>query len=329
MPDEQKRPLGGFLELELRRGGAHLHPRAERVNTGRNALELILRRRPSCRRVLLPSYICPSALEPAKRLGLDFAFYGIGSSLEPTPGLETQEGDAVVFVNYFGLLDSASARSALACRGQAIIDASQAFYFEPPSGTAAFYSPRKFFGVPDGAYATDPASDGGDKLEPDSSWERCGHLMRRIDEGPEDAYRGFLENEKLLGSLPVRSMSRLTEALLTSIDYADVASRRRWNYLALDTLLGGLNELKLKLESSAVPLAYPFLPRVGGEELKARLIAAKVFCPTYWPSLAGEVGEGSFERRLSRELACLPVDQRYGETDMRRVAELVVSFAKL
>ena len=66
---------------------------------------------------------------------------------------------------------------------QLIVDNTQAFCFSD-RGVDTFYSARKFFGVPDGAYLyTDKFLNV--ELEQDVSCQRCEHLLRRIDEGAE------------------------------------------------------------------------------------------------------------------------------------------------
>ena len=76
----QHKSIGGYFELELPQGTEY-HSQAIALNTGRNALEYILRAR-GYKRVYLPYYSCEVLLEPFKKLGVDYTFYHINANLE-------------------------------------------------------------------------------------------------------------------------------------------------------------------------------------------------------------------------------------------------------
>ena len=85
---------------------------------------------------------------------------------------------------------SGTASSAIKCIQANIVDNTQAFYDLPVNSIDTFYSCRKFFGVPDGAYLyCDRQLDM--ELEEDQSWQRMDYLLKRIDVSPESAYADF------------------------------------------------------------------------------------------------------------------------------------------
>ena len=120
---------------------------------------------------------------------------------------------------------------------QLIVDNAQAFFASPIEGVDTFYSARKFFGVPDGAYLyTDKFLNV--ELEQDVSCQRCEHLLRRIDEGAERGYEAFRRNDDALNNQPIKKMSQLTESILMGVDYKIVVEQRRGNFNYLHSFFG-------------------------------------------------------------------------------------------
>ena len=307
-------PIGGFFEFEIG-AGVEYHESALRLNSGRNALEYILRAK-HYRKVYLPFYVCDVLLQPLARQGVPSAFYHINEQFEPVFDLRgLREDEAFLYVNYFGLFDEVVESLARRCKNL-IVDNSQAFYAKPAIGVDTFYSPRKFFGVPDGSYLyTDRPLD--EPLERDSSHERCEHLLRRVDGGPEDTYSRFLKSEEVIDSLPLRSMSNLTRRVLQGIDYDGVARRRVSNYRALHEALESVNSIDCDRREGQVPMVYPFLGHQRG--LRDYLISRRIYVARYWPNVLNWTGEGSVEHEFAMNVVPLPIDQRYGQAQMERI----------
>ena len=201
-----------------------------------------------------------------------------------------------------------------------IVDNTQAFYAKPMAGIDTFYTCRKFFGVPDGAYLyTEKMLD--EELEQDISYDRMTFLNKRIDLGAEAAYGDFQTLSKSLVGQPIKLMSNLTQRLMLGIDYEKVAQQRRDNYLQLHAALSKSNTLSLPLEDDAVPMVYPYLAPVKG--LRERLIENKVFVARYWPNVLDWTTKEDIEYLLAYQMLPLPVDQRYGEEYMQRMIELM------
>lgn len=312
-------PVGGYFGLELPLVEEY-HEDALRMNTGRNCLEYILLSR-GYQKVYLPYYICSVVLEPFEKLGVQYAFYHLDNRLEIKDNLSVKAGEALLYVNYFGLKQRYVEHLAGQYGASLIIDNTQAFYAKPVKGVDTFYSCRKFFGVPDGAYLyTDKLL--GAEFEQDKSYDRMSHLLRRIDEGAESGYDDFRRNDDCLSCQPIRRMSKLTCRLMQGIDYDEVARRRRANYRLLETMLGESNKIVPGLEDDAVPMVYPYLPSAKG--LREMLIANRVFVACYWTNVLDWVDDVSLEYCLASQLLPLPIDQRYGEEEMNgMVNELI------
>jgi hypothetical protein len=311
--------IGGYFELELSRGEEY-HSDAIRLNTGRNAFEYILRAK-KFNKVYLPFYTCDVMLEPITKLNLDYEFYSIDSNFVPIFNYSNvQENEVFVYNNYFGICDEQT-REVAAQYKNLIIDNSQAFYSKPIKGVDTFYSPRKFFGLPDGAYLyTNKLIDYN--IEKDISYERCEHLLGRMDTTAEQHFQVYKENSKILCNQPIKKMSNLTQRLLSSIDYKTISDKRRKNFNIIHNELGKRNKLEFNISSKEVPMIYPFLV-LNGSKLKRELIANKIYVATYWPNVLNWAEKDSFEYNITNNLLALPIDQRYSEDDMYRIIEII------
>ena len=313
--------IGGYLCLELRRG-EHFHRNALHLNTARNAFEYVLRVR-KYKKVYIPYYTCDVMLQPLKLLRVCYKFYRINENLEPIDLPFLNNDEAFVYTNYFGLKQRCVERLATHYGKQLIVDNAQAFYAEPLEGIDTFYSARKFFGVPDGAYLY---TDGNLDIEfdIDNSSERCIHLLKRIDQGAEAAYEDFKTNEAVLDNQPIHRMSMLTESLMASIDYETIRKLRVDNFKILDAALCGLNQLHLSLDEKSVPMVYPYL--TNNPLTKKRLIESHIFVATYWRNVLKWCKKGEWEHSIARDACFLPIDQRYGNDDMMNVIRIIKSF---
>lgn len=310
--------IGGYFELELPQG-AEYHSGAIALNTGRNCLEYILRVR-GYKHVYLPFYSCDVLLEPFKKLDIRYSFYHINESLEISTPISLSDGEALLYINYYGLKQDYIDSLAKRYGSQLIADNTQAFFARPVGGIDTFYSCRKFFGVPDGAYLYCDRSLKQD-LQQDRSWERMDYLLKRIDVSTEKAYVDFCEHEEHLIGNPIRKMSNLTSRIMSSIDYQRVAQCRRNNYKLLHKTLNNKNSVSLPLLDDAVPMVYPFL--TDDRNLRQRLIDSKIYVARYWPNVLDWCDEHSNEFKLTNQLLPLPVDQRYGQEEMAKIASLI------
>lgn len=321
--------IGGYFSLELN-DGRERHSRAIHLNAGRYALEYILKAR-KYHKVYLPYYICDSVLEPIKRQGVKYEFYHINEQLEPAVELHPKDDEAVLWVNYFGLKNHCA--SSFCYRyPNTILDQTQAFYSEqgnyyedPTVHCDTFYSCRKFFGVPDGAYLyTDCFLN--EEIPQDESFERMTFLTKRIDRSPQEAYADFQAHDEKLSAVGLRRMSRLTEAMMCSIDYTVKANQRIRNFHVLDDVLRATNNFKGDIDYATVPLVYPYLV-ADGVRLRQHLIDHQVFCARYWPNVLEWCKSSDFEYHLAENLVCLPIDQRYGEEEMNYILNLIDKYA--
>ena len=311
-------PIGGYFSLELPLHEEY-HKDAIRLNTGRNCLEYILRAR-GYKKVYIPYYTCDVVLEPFKKLGVPYEYYHIDIHFEIRDRFMLKEGEALLYTNYYGLKQRNVEQLAAKVGNRLIVDNTQAFYAKPVEGIDTFYTCRKFFGVPDGAYLyTDKLLDV--ELEQDQSYGRMLSLTKRIDLSPEAGYQDFRDTSKALVGQPIKRMSKLTQRMMLGIDYESVTQIRRDNYQMLHEALGKENNLELPLEDDAVPMVYPYLVPVKG--LREKLIENKTFVARYWPNVLECTTPDDIDYLLAYQMQPLPIDQRYGEEEMKRIIEFI------
>lgn len=321
--------IGGYLNLELDNKNTIYHPHAIELNAGRYALEyILLARRYS--KIYIPYYICKSILQPIERLGIPYEFYRINQQLEPIIDFTPTKDEVILYVNYFGLMNSFT-RNICQRPINFIIDCTQAFFYIPHYSHPhkgyhcdTFYSCRKFFGVADGAYlVTDKTLN--TILERDYSYNRMSHLLKRIDLNPEEAYTEFLANEASLNVTGLKSMSRLTEALMKGINYQTVKAQRINNFNTLNEVLGIYNEFQWNnAKDDNVPLVYPFKTK-NGHKLRKKLINQKVFCACYWPNVLEWCNPNDLEYQFASNIVFLPIDQRYNKNDMNHICDIILN----
>lgn len=317
------KPIGGYFELELKDNGTVYHDSAIMLNSGRNALEYILLNE-KYKKIFLPYYTCDVTLQPFKRQNIEFEFYKLNECLLPEL-VNVDNNEALFYVNYYGLMNN-KIHSLSKKYKNIIVDNSQSFYTMPIENIPTLYSPRKFFGLPDGGFAYVPNSKEYN-LDYDKSEDRISHLIKRIETGPESGYVLFKENDTKLDNLPIGKMSRLTKRLLKNIDFRQVKNIRYRNFEIIHKALQELNELTpiINEENICGPMVYPFL-RKGNNKLRNHLIKNKVFVATYWPNVKKWFGNiNSFEYYLVDNLVPLPIDQRYSLDDMKFVINIILN----
>ncbi|MFX1385153.1 MAG: hypothetical protein ACFFBP_22265 [Promethearchaeota archaeon] len=306
--------IGGFFGLELKIGKEY-HPTALKLNSGRNALLYILKTiKPS--KLLIPYYICNSVLEPIEKLRINYEFYLINDKFEPIITSSLGDTDYLLYVNYYGIND-VIVNDLTKKFDNLIIDNSQAF-FSRPKKFPTFYSPRKFFGVPDGAYLYINKFL-NENLEQSTSYERCSHLLKRLDLDLQEIYDDYENAEKLFSNEPLRLMSKLTKNILSSINYKEAKSIREKNFKFLHNRLKKYNELKINSTQLNGPMKYPLL--IKRDNIKQFLIENRIYISTYWLEVLERVEKNSFEYELTKYLLPLPIDQRYDLSDMNLIVE--------
>ena len=303
------REIGGYFELEC--GHNPLYHKGVCLNSGRNALRYIIRKL-GISKLHIPHYTCPVVNQAIEAEGCQIEQYELDADF--MPARDFPSNDFVVYNNYFGICGKKVAE--LSARyPNLIVDNAQAFYSRQ-IGRAAFYSPRKFFGLPDGGIAIfkdEELNAQPPDLDVDSSLDRISHLIKRIELGANAGYADFRAASDQLVNAPVCTMSKLTTALFGNVDYKFGATLRQANFDFLHERL--YSAFPFAIAEGDVPMVYPYV--ADDKSLRARLIANKIFSAKYWPGLSENANA------VADRIIAIPIDQRYDEEDMKRIVEVI------
>ncbi len=314
--------IGGYFELQLRKG-KHYHENAILLNTARNCIEYILRAK-KYKKIYIPYLNSEVIWEPIKKLGIKFEFYSVDFNINPIFDKELAPDEVFLYSDIYGI--KACTVDILADRfgKQLIVDNTHAFFSKPKKGIDTIYSPRKFFGLPDGAYLyTDTYLD--EEFEKDKAIPHMTHLMKRIElESASAGYQDYLNYCDSLINQPIKKMSNLGEALLRNIDYENLKQRQIDNFNYLHSLLEKENIYKFdNFPKDTCPLSYMFYSE--NPNLRKKLIDNKIYVSTYWKATLDLVDKSSAEYKIVNYLLPLPCDHRYDKDDMKRIADLILT----
>lgn len=308
---------GGYIELDTFQGKM-LHEDAIALNCGRGALEYLCEAK-KIRKLYLPYFLCSSVPNLCEKLGVEYEYYHINKQFEPLFERELGENEWIYIVNFYGQLDNDYISVWKQKYNRVIVDNAQSYFQMPVESVDTFYTCRKYFGVADGAFLyTDVKMKR--ELVKDESFERMYFLLGRYERSASEFYSEYIANNKLFATEPVKRMSRLTDNLLHGIDYEMVARRRQENFDLLDTEFQSMNELKLKSVYGA--FMYPLLIQ-HGSDVRKKLQKEKIYIPTLWPNVLEECSPDSVEYHYAADILPIPVDQRYGEDDMKYLMEVI------
>lgn len=313
--------IGGYLELE-KIGGREYYPGLLKYNLGRTACADFLEKA-GAKKVYLPYFLCASVTDTLKKYGFELIFYHIDEEFMPVrseiPGY--LRADEWLYINNaYGQLSNEVITDFKDRIENVLVDNTHAFFQEPVYGVDTYYSVRKFFGVSDGAYLYTKRNIAMPE-EIDISNKRYSHILGRFEETASEHYQEMLDNAHSYDGEPPKRMSLLTEELLGAIDYETASKKRSENFAVLHELLGDKNLYShlLKIPEKG-PFVYPMLVK-DGVTLRKQLAAEKIYVPTYWSNVINEMPQDTIEFEYACNMLALPVDQRYGEDDMRRVAQ--------
>ena len=313
--------VGGYFELELQSRDAIHYPQALKYQSARAAFLALLRQSPDVKRVFMPHYICDVMLAPVRAAGKELCFYSLDEQLAVSRQVSLETGDLLLYVNYFGIcLQQCDALLQRFDPAQIVLDNSQAFYARPRNCYANIYSPRKFFGVPDGGLLVTASPISPPEIQDTGSKDRMGHLIKRLGGTAEDGYKDFKNAENSLNDMEPRGMSTITHRLLKTVNFEAVRVARIENFEYLRGALENTNTLPLPKTVDG-PLCYPYLP--AHPVSKEHLIENRVFVGTYWPDVLARAHNNSFEAKLTNQCLPIPCDQRYSEQTLHRVLGLL------
>ena len=312
--------IGGYFQLDLPTPSGFCNKNYYAVNSCRNAISLLTKVK-GYTKIFLPYYCCRSVIDTLIKNNIAIEHYHIDENLEIVGPIKQQEKHAMLYINYFGIKDKYIDTINKKYKNL-IIDNAQSFFSNPIADVDSVYSPRKFLGVPDGGFLHTKTSINLEEYSQDYSYDRCSHLLKRIELDGQGGYDDFVKNEINISKLDIMKMSKLTKYLLSGIDYQVITRKRKENFNFIDKRLKKSNMIKIDLMPQAACLIYPYLVP-NGDEIKQKLIENKIYVATYWKEVIEKTDADSFENFLTKHLVAIPIDQRYSQAELDYILKFI------
>lgn len=317
--------IGSFIELQLPKGRELYKGEMDiaRLNTGRMGIWHAFRVS-GCKRIWIPIYQCDSIRETFQKKGVQICLYHQDKNFNPLD-IKAKDDDAILVVNYFGIMSSQRMAELAKPYKHPIIDCAQAFFCKPIENALTVYSCRKFVGAPDGAYVIGKeAHKYVEEYSQCYSSDTAAFLFKRIEYGCEGkGYEARGLNEHRIDAEDCMKMSKLTRTLMNAEDYAYNQLKRKENFAYAHHLFGGINKINptIYMDDETIPMVYPLV--VEDDKLLPRLQAAKHFQGHWWSYICNEQPEDCFEHWISRYIIPITIDQRYGKEELDYLANII------
>lgn len=307
------------------------------VESGRQALTLVSRElwRRGRTDIWIPSYFCDSMLEPFTRGGWNVHFVDVSFGLELQPPLliPRPEASALLSLSYFGVPESSEWLEGLArWKKQGAVIISDETHRVLSRGLKLadirIASLRKMLPLPDGG--TVVGLGHGNTLihecgvsPSELRWRAMTAKKAWLDGSGHPEFRlGFQRAEREAeGRLKPRPMSALAARLIGSFNWAEIIRRRTTNAALIAGRLASSVYRPVDFRP-ALPLSHLLITGPDLTSLRAHLSSNRIFCPVHWPRPKSVAeSQGWPDQYLS-----VPIDQRYTEDDMERVAHAILDF---
>lgn len=327
------------------------------LSTGRSAISYVLEHIESKTRnlvALLPQFTCYTVIEPFLAAGYEVYYYEVNKQLECNitdlqKSVERYGPSVILFHGYFGFNTLSNLKDVVAnIRDNGVVvieDVTQTLYSEFEHLCADYYiaSLRKWGPLPDGGFAISAEDTFKSKpQEIDIALQEAKmqalhakHLYMTEHCGEKTHFLElFRKAEAILsGQQGYYAISDFSSKVQANLDLVFLRKRRRANF---ETLLQATSDISVlesvfyTLPEQVTPLFFPVYI-IGSDRRSAQDFLAKhdIYCPVIWPkpryceNVVSETVDWIYDHILA-----IPCDQRYGNDDMERVGDALVSLQK-
>jgi dTDP-4-amino-4,6-dideoxygalactose transaminase len=296
------------------------------------------------RRILLPSYLCPTVLATLEHQGIDWEMYPVCEdfSIDLDDLARRAAGfGAVYFINYFGFQHPPEVRrffQSLRQKGVTVVeDNAQAGFASQTTGDFVFNSMRKFT-AHDGGYLISP-HDVTPYLEkhrgvpnrrlPLIRAYRSG-LRRYLFEDEEDEYDDlqslFERAETVYAADPVVWGDAQERAAIERMDWQSIRRVRRENYRYLLKLIAAIPEIKPifpTLQEDNMPLGLPvYISGVSRDRVNDELGDSQIGLTIHWDEILTHPYARSqpLAADMASRILTLTIDQRTSRAQLEYLA---------
>ena len=325
------------------------------LSTGRSAIKFVIKtieeHNPGLKKVaVLPSFTCDTVFEPFLKSGYEVYYYPIEKGLNTTSDAimkKVVEHDAsiVLFHRYFGF-DTIEGQVEKMCKTlrnmgkYSIEDCTQCLYSNIPRAEADFTvgSIRKWTGTPDGGFAV--CKEGKFDNKPSCSDKDLEHAKVKAsfakyrylfehEADKSEMLAMYREAENILDNQSdIYAISKTSIKVQANLNRKELVSKRRENFeLLRGTLKGQFQPVFTLNEDKEVPLYFPILVE-DRAALQKHLVSNAIYAPVVWPKDEKQPTQCEGAENAYTHLLCIPIDQRYGTDDMKRIVEVIKNFYK-
>lgn len=317
--------VGGFIEMQFPKGREYYKDdkNIARLNSGRMGIWHAFRVT-GCKRIWIPIYLCDSVRRTFEKKGIPICFYHQDANFNPID-IEANNEDAVLLVNYFGIMSCRRMTELSKLFKYPIIDCSHAFFCKPIEGALTVYSCRKFVGSSDGSYVIGKNAHKFVDEYP-QSYSSCtsDFLLKRIEYGWESqTSEARILNECRINREDCMKMSKLTCTLMDAEDYEYNKGKRKENFAYAHSLFNSINKINpyTYMDKDTIPMMYPLL--IEDDNILPKLQKHGYYQWHLWSYICEEQPKNCFEYWISRFIIPIVIDQRYGLKDLDDIAMII------
>lgn len=298
--------------------------------------------------ILLPEFICESVTNCFRPE--DTRFYKLNNDftvdIRNLERMITTRTRAIFLMHYFGSLQPdnvLSLISELSKKYRLIIIEDTTHSFFSKSSTIGDYqicSIRKWIPIPNGGvlYANEDKLRVFDSIEYKISKDNeraYGMLLKdlflRGELNCNAEYRRIFSmcEEKLDAQAKILFISDFVRFIISCVDIEFLTDRRIQNYMHLKIELEKMGiSPAVKLYKNACPLVLPILVQ-NRDEFRTYLMENKIYCAVHWPFDGVQEEQRPFAELCAKHLISLPIDQRYKETDINYLVDVIRRYGVL
>lgn len=295
--------------------------------------------------VLLPAYTCDTVYISFIQEGWSLKFYSITKDLRINDCslremVNTCNPSIVVAHPYFGYEFNSLEKEVLSWVKQTssatiVVDNTQCAFTKTryPFADYTIASLRKWGPMPDGAYM-EGEYFASNKCENDTFVEIQKKAMELRNEyfntgDGATKIKSIQLNKKaemlICSNIEEHLMSHFSQSLYADWDVESICQKRVSNYSYLQDYIQGIHGIqpvRNDMELSTAPLYFPIYCE-DRAAVQKKLAEESIYCPIIWPVENDFVLIDDDVKYIYDHILCLIVDQRYGESDMRRIVEML------
>lgn len=319
--------------------------------SGRNAIQTLttyLAEKFNFREILLPDYVCSTVKDAIERAGIKCKLYSINREFDyDIKQIEEKIRGGVkciYIVQYFGKKISDDMKQAIKewkSKDIIVIEDITMSLFSNDKNSIGFGdyiigSIRKWLPIPDGGFISSqkteiPKEPNDDCVSKYTHYYSIVQIMKKeyiknnlSDKELKDNYMEYYKKsiDELFSDYKIYSISQVSKSYINNYNMEEIIEKREYNY---DYLYNKINEIsnvkpKIKRENNMLPFGMLIETQYRDELLKY-LIEAGIYCNVHWR--LPDNPQNRDVQYLSNSIITIPCDQRYGESEMDYIANVL------